>query len=201
MKVFLLEDDIYFIDQIKLDLKKHGHEVKTWECVNGAAEEILNGKFDLLIVDIILPYEKSSPGNECMDGGVIILEKLASEGIRLPTVFISKMAYSEYKSRIESLDLITFGYDVLLYFDKDYDENSFFKNLKRIEEEISKRKVRRKEHRIEVKIKNHDPKLSLQTGVVYQLQFEAVVEEIETIDDRPSVSGKDTLSLKEPLQE
>ncbi|MFH1116552.1 MAG: response regulator [Pseudomonadota bacterium] len=133
MKIFLLEDDPIFQRIIKADLEDEGHEVTVWGCVNGAVELIKEGGLELLVVDIILPLEESAAGNECVDGGIRVIESLIGEGIRLPTIYMSVMEGERFRSRIEALKLIHLEDEVTRYFMKPYDRQEFLDALRKVE--------------------------------------------------------------------
>jgi CheY-like chemotaxis protein len=133
MRIFLLENDPLFRKMIKEDLEEEGHEVTLWCCINGAAEEIKIGNYDLLIIDIILPWNDDLPGDECEDGGVRVLQSLVDDGISLPTLFISVEGYEKNKEKIERLKLKIFSEDIPTYFRKPYNEEFFLSAIRNIQ--------------------------------------------------------------------
>lgn len=167
MNVFLLEDDNIFQDLINDDLVEEGHEVFIWSSVEGAVEQIMEQEFDLLIIDIVLPFEKECRRKECRDGGVIVLEELAKNNIRLPTIFISALKYQRNRKRIEDLGLMTFGHDLCIYIEKPYDKDSFIKTIRRIEETVTGSRTRW----ICAEIKGHDHGKPLRMKQNYSLVF------------------------------
>ncbi len=186
MKIFLLEDDPIWQKIIRDDLEEAGHEVVCWSCVSGAAEAAVAGGFGLLVIDIILPYEEDAVGIECKDGGVRVLESLARQGVRLPTVFVSIEGYEGNRRRIEAL-----GLGASMYFRKPYDEEAFLRALKRIEsaatgrdsisysepEADSRKKTSAiteetgKGHWINAELNDHNANNPLQMGEAYALAF------------------------------
>ena len=135
MKIFLLEDDPIYVEIIKTDLKKMGHDIDTWGYFEEAKEKILQGKYDLLIIDIMLPKNSDEPGNEVRDGGIKVLESLASEkGYMIPaTVFVSVYGYEDNKERIDILNLNKhIPRHIKSYFRKPYNINVFLATIKEL---------------------------------------------------------------------
>ena len=135
MKIFLLEDDPIYQDLLLSDLEDEGYEIVTHECVQGAAEKIKEGGFDLLLVDIMIPETAELAGCEIRDGGIRILENLAAESYQLPvTFFVSVYGFEENSSRIEALNLNGNAPDIQMYFRKPYNFDSLLQSIKKIEE-------------------------------------------------------------------
>lgn len=139
MKIFLLEDDPIYLDVISSDLEKMGHTVQTYSSVEGAADEIKREEFDLICIDITLPYKKDEIGKEQRDGGICVLEELAEEGFSFPpTIFISVCGYKDVQMRVEKL-VKDYGMNIGLekvetYFQKPYDIEEFRKTISNIAE-------------------------------------------------------------------
>ncbi|MFH1116551.1 MAG: response regulator [Pseudomonadota bacterium] len=138
MKIFLLEDDEVYqqilLEILQEDLSEMGNEVVLRECVDGAAEAILAGNFDLLIIDIVLPRDSERGGDECRDGGITVLEDIASICLP-PTLLVSHVPDPKYWRRIDALNLLKFGFNADTYFQKDYFiSKKFSATIKRIEQ-------------------------------------------------------------------
>lgn len=167
MNVFLLENNNIFQYLIKGDLIEEGHKVFIWDSVEGAVERIMERDFDLLIIDIGLPLEEGCRRKECSDGGIIVIEELARNNIRLPTIFISGLKFSRNRKRIEDLGLMTFGYDVCIYFNKPYNKDLFIKTIRRIEETVTGSRTRW----ICAEIEGYDHGEPLKMNQFYSLTF------------------------------
>jgi hypothetical protein len=135
MRVFLLEDEDFWKTTIEEDLQDLGHKVESWTCVAGAAEKIKKGGFDLLVVDIVLPPDAVSTGIEIRDGGVTILEDLAREGLRYPTLFYSVEGYKKNQDRISALEL-----SISKYVNKSDGQEKFLREVQEIDSSLAKRK-------------------------------------------------------------
>ena len=117
-KIFVLENDPIFGRLFAYYLEKAGYEVTRWPCIQGAADVIKSGDFDLLIVDIILPFEPETIGSECEDGGIRVLESLTNEGFALPkTLFASVLP--DVKERVKALNLPNSCKEEVPNFDKN----------------------------------------------------------------------------------
>lgn len=137
MKIFLLEDDPIYEDIIKGDLEKHEHKVDTWGCVDGADKKIREGRYDLLVVDIMIPQFKDEPGEEVRNGGIRVLESLSEQGYLLPvTLFCSVSGYKENEDRISKLKLNNKIQNkiqnIKMYFRKPYIFDEFLLTIKRL---------------------------------------------------------------------
>lgn len=138
MKIFLLEDDPIYEDIIKQDLRQLGHEVDTWGCVDGADKKIMEGGYDLLVIDIMIPQSEDRPGKEVRDGGIRVLESLSEQGYLLPvTLFCSVYGYKENEDRISKLNLNNNIQDkiqdIKMYFCKPYISDEFLLTIRRLE--------------------------------------------------------------------
>lgn len=79
MKILLLEDDLVFSEVIKNHLNDNNHEVQAVYDGNEAEEYIYFHKFDLLLLDINVPYIN----------GLEVLKRLRKEGNLVPVIFLS----------------------------------------------------------------------------------------------------------------
>ncbi|MBI5249706.1 MAG: response regulator, partial [Desulfomonile tiedjei] len=142
MKIFFLEDDSDLRDVIKSRLENAGHTVIEWGYMRGAVEEISNGDFDLLIVDMELPEYLETPGELLRDAGVRVLEDLArSNDIIPPTIFLTAYEYLDSENRIDALHLMNFGRDVLTYVRKDINQlRELLKTVDRVRVKVEKLK-------------------------------------------------------------
>jgi len=138
MKIFLLEDDPIYEDIIKEDLRQQGHKVDTWGCVDGADKKIMEGGYDLLVIDIMIPQSEDEPGKEVRDGGIRVLESLSKQDYLLPvTLFCSVSGYKENEDRISKLKLNNKIQDkiqdIKMYFRKPYIFDEFLLTIRRLE--------------------------------------------------------------------
>ena len=146
MKIFLLEDDPIYEDIIKGDLEQHGHEIDTWDCVDKADKKIREGRYDLLVIDIMLPQFKDKPGEEVRDGGIKVLESLSEQGYLLPvTLFCSVSGYEENEDRIRKLKLNNKIQDIKIYFRKPYIFDEFLLTIRRLEQLLAQQMIGNKE--------------------------------------------------------
>jgi CheY-like chemotaxis protein len=139
VKIFLLEDDPIYEDIIKEDLRQLGHEVDTWGCVDGADKKIMEGGYDLLVIDIMIPQSKDEPGKEVRDGGIKVLESLSKQDYPLPvTLFCSVSGYEENEDRISNLELNNNIQnniqDIKIYFRKPYLSDEFLQTVQKLEQ-------------------------------------------------------------------
>ncbi len=81
MKILLLEDDILLNKAIDKFLSKEGHEVETFRNGKLALDAILQRRYDMLLLDINVP----------MLSGLELLERIDSQKIQIPTIFISAL--------------------------------------------------------------------------------------------------------------
>ncbi|MBW2737895.1 MAG: hypothetical protein JRE64_03390 [Deltaproteobacteria bacterium] len=133
MKIFLLEDDPIYEDIIKGDLEQRGHKVDTWGCVDGADKKIMEGNYDLLVIDIMIPQFENEPGKEVRDGGIRVLESLSKQGYLLPvTLFCSVSGYEENEDRIRKLKLNNNIQDIKIYFRKPYLSDELLPTVQRL---------------------------------------------------------------------
>lgn len=98
MKILLLEDEIMLNEAIKEFLESQGHFVKETVEGNEALSAINSESFDLLILDINVPY---------LDG-LSLLEALHVKKIYIPTIYISALVDIEDISR--AFDLGCYDY-------------------------------------------------------------------------------------------
>jgi len=98
MKILLLEDEIMLNEAIKEFLESQGHFVKETVDGNEALSAIGEESFDLLILDINVPY---------LDG-LSLLEALHVKKIYIPTIYISALVDIEDISR--AFDLGCYDY-------------------------------------------------------------------------------------------
>jgi DNA-binding response OmpR family regulator len=85
MKILLLEDEMMLNDAIVEFLKIHNHEVVSFFDGNRALESLKSEEYDLLILDINVPNIN----------GLELLERLQTQKIQTPTIFISAMTGME----------------------------------------------------------------------------------------------------------
>ena len=140
MKIFLLEDDPIYKDIIKEDLRQLGYKVDTWGCVDGADKKIMEGEYDLLVIDIMIPQFEDEPGVVVRDGGIKVLEALLSvQDYSIPaTLFCSVSGYEENEKRISNLKLNNNIQNKIQnltnYFRKPYLSDEFLQTVQRLEQ-------------------------------------------------------------------
>ncbi len=93
MKVLLIEDDVKLLQNIKTGLKQHGFRVDTAKDGEEGLYLAQNNKYDILIVDWMLP--KLS--------GLEMIKILRKEGIRTPILILT--AKSDVEDKVEGLKI------------------------------------------------------------------------------------------------
>jgi len=93
MKILLIEDEAEIADFVREGLFSHG--VQTTHAGNGhiGFDLALNGRFDVIVLDIMLP------GRD----GLSVLEGLRQQGIQTPVILLT--ARNELGDRVRGLDL------------------------------------------------------------------------------------------------
>ncbi len=89
MRILLLEDDLKLASFIERGLSEEGYTLVTRHDGNSGYQEALSGKFDLLILDLMLPG---------LDG-LSICGNLRSQGFTTPILMLTVMNSSEDKVR------------------------------------------------------------------------------------------------------
>lgn len=85
IKILIAEDEEPIANLIKMNLKKAGYSC-VWAADGvGAADEMMNGKFDLVLLDIMLP---GIDGYELMD---------YAKSLKLPVIFLTALGTTENK--------------------------------------------------------------------------------------------------------
>jgi two-component system OmpR family response regulator len=92
-RILLIEDDQEIADEVASDLADRSYEVSHAATGSQGAEEARRGKYDLLIVDLLLP--------EC--DGLSIIQGLRHDGIRTPVIVVS--ALGAVNDRIRGLKM------------------------------------------------------------------------------------------------
>ncbi|HEX2941742.1 MAG TPA: response regulator transcription factor [Rhodopila sp.] len=92
-RILLIEDDLEIAEEVASDLKDRGYEVTHAADGAAGAAEARRGKYDLLIVDLLLP--------EC--DGLSIIQGLRADGIPVPVLVIS--ALGAVNDRIRGLKM------------------------------------------------------------------------------------------------
>jgi DNA-binding response OmpR family regulator len=85
-KILIIEDDPYLIDVYKTKLEKEGFEVEIAESGEKGLEKLKEEKFDLLVLDIVLPkfngfeiLEKIKENKDIKDLKIIVLSNLSQK--------------------------------------------------------------------------------------------------------------------------
>ncbi len=89
VRVFLLEDDINLADIVSEYLEEMGYEVSVANDANEAEELLYEKRFDVLLLDGKVPVMN----------GFDLLEKLRSDGVETPAIFLTSMNTIEDVSR------------------------------------------------------------------------------------------------------
>jgi two-component system OmpR family response regulator len=92
-RILLIEDDQEIADEVANDLIDRAYDVTRAATGSQGAEEARRGKYDLLIVDLLLP--------EC--DGLSIIQGLRREGIQVPVLVVS--ALGAVNDRIRGLKM------------------------------------------------------------------------------------------------
>jgi two-component system OmpR family response regulator len=92
-RILLIEDDREIADEVANDLADRAYDVTHAATGSQGAEEARRGKYDLLIVDLLLP--------EC--DGLSIIQGLRRDGIRVPVLVVS--ALGAVNDRIRGLKM------------------------------------------------------------------------------------------------
>lgn len=89
VRVFLLEDDINLADIVSEYLEEMGYEVSVANDANEAEELLYEKRFDVLLLDGKVPVMN----------GFDLLEKIRSDGVETPAIFLTSMNTIEDVSR------------------------------------------------------------------------------------------------------
>jgi DNA-binding response OmpR family regulator len=98
MRILLLEDDLLLNRAIDKFLSKEGHNVKTFRNGKLALDAVFKNRYDMLLLDINVPTLS----------GFELLERMDSQKIQIPTIFISALRDIEDISR--AFDLGCYDY-------------------------------------------------------------------------------------------
>jgi two-component system, OmpR family, response regulator len=79
-KVLLIDDDIDFLIQEKMQLETDGHEVTTAETVQEALDTLNKMRPDLVIVDLMI---------DDMDSGFTICHKVKKKDPKIPVIMVT----------------------------------------------------------------------------------------------------------------
>lgn len=111
-RILIVEDEPSYIKVLSLKLRKAGFSVKV--AVNGqeALDDLKNSEVDLVLLDLLMPR---------MDG-FIFLQRIREEGIDLPVIVLTNLAFGDHRERVENFGIIDFFIksDVSLKFIVDY---------------------------------------------------------------------------------
>ncbi len=92
MKILIVEDNVEIADGLKFSLEREKFNVKTCQTMEAAKEEILNNKYNLVVLDIMLP-----------DGDGTKLCKMIKDNFDIPIIFLT--AKDTEKDIINGLNL------------------------------------------------------------------------------------------------
>ena len=92
MHVLVAEDDDLLAGYLRLSLRKAGHVVDSVFEGNSAERNILTRRYDVIVLDILLPYKN----------GLDICQHVRSQGITTPIIILSSQDSED--SRINGLD-------------------------------------------------------------------------------------------------
>jgi DNA-binding response OmpR family regulator len=91
-KVFIVEDDLYFVNMISVRLKNYGCQISVAKDGEEAVKEIPKSSPDLLVLDLLLPG---------FINGFMVLEKIKSDPNlkNIPVVILSNLGTAEDVAR------------------------------------------------------------------------------------------------------
>lgn len=82
-KILVVDDDVDFVEQLKLQLEREGYEVITADSLSAAEKIIDREDIDAAIVDLMLEYA---------DGGFVLCYKLKNKNANLPVIIVTSVA-------------------------------------------------------------------------------------------------------------
>ena len=98
IKILIAEDEKAIAGALNLKLNHEGFETKIAPNGIEAISDLQNDKFDLLVLDLIMPQ---------LDGFAVLTE-IKKKGIKIPTIVISNLSQPEDISRAKDLGAIDF---------------------------------------------------------------------------------------------
>jgi DNA-binding response OmpR family regulator len=79
-KVLLIDDDIDFLAQVKIQLEANGHQVTTAETIKEADDTLNSMKPDLVIVDLMI---------DDMDSGFTMCSRIKKKDPEIPVIMVT----------------------------------------------------------------------------------------------------------------
>ncbi|OGH14945.1 MAG: hypothetical protein A3H50_03655 [Candidatus Levybacteria bacterium RIFCSPLOWO2_02_FULL_37_10] len=92
-KILIIEDEKPAAKAMEIKLKKAGYEVKAVLNGDEGLKELEKGRYDLVILDILMPV---------IDGWSV-LEKIKEKGIKVKVIIVSNLSQPEDKKRAMEL--------------------------------------------------------------------------------------------------
>ncbi|MFO7807676.1 MAG: response regulator [Candidatus Moraniibacteriota bacterium] len=84
-KIFFAEDEVTMRETLREAFEEEGFEVETAPDGEDAISKIKNGKFDLILLDIILPKKD----------GFEVLEEIKKENLKTPVILLTNLSGAE----------------------------------------------------------------------------------------------------------
>lgn len=97
-KILVVEDETPYLHALVLKLRKSGYEVEGANNGADAMKFLKENKFDLLLLDLVMPDVN----------GFVILEDLKKRWIKLSTIVLSNLSQEEDKQKISSYKVVDF---------------------------------------------------------------------------------------------
>lgn len=97
-RILIVEDERPLAHALELKLNHEGYETAVASTGKEGLEKALTGKFDLILLDLILPE---------MDGFAVMLE-LRSKKIKTPVVVLSNLGQDEDRKKAKDLGVIDY---------------------------------------------------------------------------------------------
>ncbi|CAN5661599.1 hypothetical protein BH11BAC1_BH11BAC1_16000 [soil metagenome] len=95
MKVLVIDDEKDILEMVSKALKRNGYEVTVASTIAEAAKQIRYNKWDLIISDVMIPYE----------GGFELVDSIKATS-NTPVIMITGMSEDVLKATINKADVI-----------------------------------------------------------------------------------------------
>lgn len=109
MKLILVEDDEYKAKQIEMFVQAIGHDIDIYKAYNTGMSAILEGGYELALLDMTIPSFEISPEHPISRsrkyGGKDILNEMQRCGIQVPVIVITQYkVFDDGEKSLEMLD-------------------------------------------------------------------------------------------------
>lgn len=109
MRLVLVEDDEYKAKQIELYVRAMGHDIDIYKAYNTGMSAILEGNYNLALLDMTIPSFEISPEHPISRsrkyGGKDILNEMQRCEIRVPVIVITQYkVFDDGEKSLEVLD-------------------------------------------------------------------------------------------------